>query len=82
MSEYDDSFWLDDFDEREIEYNYLDFNHKVTETEKAVLLNTNKGDVWLPKSQITFEDNVVIYPDYVTVKFIKNKSNPFKPVGE
>lgn len=54
MSQFDDFDHYDDEDEEE----YLDFTGTLKyESEKAYLIDIDGDEIWVPKSQIEFENN-------------------------
>lgn len=51
-------------------------------TDKARLFQTEKGDLWVPKSISRIEDHCIIVPDYFEPKYLKQSKSPFKNLEE
>lgn len=66
------------FDEEKV----IDFVRVKMATDKARLFQTEKGDLWVPKSISRIEDHCIIVPDYFEPKYLKQSKSPFKNLEE
>lgn len=78
MSAWEEDYgWMDWEEEHRDEV--LQFQEIVTQTEKAYLLQTNRGKCWLAKSvvrEINFKEKYVVFPDWVELKWLALQNRP------
>ena len=68
--EYYDYDYDEDREDEEQEQEFK-FSSIETETDKATLFNTKKGQCWVPKSICRIEENYVFVPHWFKINYLK-----------